>query len=221
MKKINHVASAVGFILTLSTISSAIATDTPSNLDVTVNFTEASQNSALRLKSVYSQAGVFNQNNSGGVSSTGTHDQIITTTGGNVQVDVTAIGNNFSSDLVGLKDVYISNSQINSGSVTSTNTVTHPSVGGNLEMSTTAIGNNTSIGWDLTTDLTPGNDSFAQKKDGPIRDFSVIGSFAGAVSQNNAGNISAVTTYRQDPAVNIKVSTTAIGNNLSFGAKTR
>lgn len=239
MKKINILAISIGLIFfggaASASFAACVADECSTNVtnivknDVTTNntnivttvFSEASAADALRLKSVYVEAGVVTQNNSGNVASGGNHDYLITTGRGNVQIDTTAIGNNFSSELVGTRSANLTVVQKNSGDVTTVERVTHPNVGGNIEISSTAIGNNASIGWDLTTDKNPSNDNFAIKKDGPLRSYDAIGSLSLTLAQCNTGNISASTTYMQDPAANIKVSTTAIGNNMSFGVKTR
>jgi hypothetical protein len=184
--------------------------------NVTVTFSQDSKDSALRLKSVYSNVVTSGQINSGNVTATSKNDLIIT--GKNATVDNTAIGNNASLNLNGLNTVLGSVSQRNSGQIHATTTVTRPDVKGDLEISTTAIGNNASIGWDLTTDKVKGSG----ERDGDLMAFNGnVGRFFGGVGQCNTGNIVAETSYAQDPANNIKVSTTAIGNNMSFGVKTR
>ncbi|MES2831627.1 MAG: hypothetical protein V4695_06520 [Pseudomonadota bacterium] len=187
--------------------------------EITTVFTPASADAALRLKAVYTAVGTFSQNNSGHIVSNGGHDAVVTR--GNAQIDVTAIGNNFAADLVGIPSAHLAVTQKNSGNIAAINTVTRPEIGGNLEVTTTAIGNNASIGWDLTTDKNPSNNTFAVKKDGEIRGFENVGSLVSSLAQCNTGNVIAFTDYRKDPAANIKVSTTAIGNNMSFGVKTR
>jgi len=237
MNTLNFLVKNVVLILATGVASSAFATCTASDCnieiknntttevhnnitnEITTVFTPASAASGLLLKSVYSAVGTFSQSNSGNVKSNG--DQAIVITPGNVQIDVTAIGNNFSSDLVGVRSAHVALVQQNSGDIGAVSTVTRPKIGGNLEVTTTAIGNNASIGWDLTTDKNPSNNNFAVKKDGAIRDFSNVGSLVSSLAQCNTGNITAITNYRDDPAANIKISTTAIGNNMSFGVKTR
>ena len=206
--------------ITINTTTNNLTNNTTTNT-VKTNFTSSSAEAGLRLQSVYDATGTFSQNNSGKVVSAGSQDYLITTGKGDVQVDVTAIGNNFSANLVGIGDVNLSLAQRNTGSVTAIDIVRHPYVGGNMEISTTAIGNNASVNWDLTTDKKPSNDNFDVKKDGVLRSFDTVGSYLGSISQCNTGSILAQTGYSQDPAANIKVSTTAIGNNISFGTKTR
>jgi hypothetical protein len=241
MKKMKTALAAIGVVIAATTLTPAYATgctgaeacdlniasatenttyNGTTNV-VTTEFSEASQHAALRLKSVYDTTATFSQNNSGLVQAVGLHDALVTTGYGNAQVEVTAIANNFSANLVGLESVNLSVSQKNTGNVNAENMTHHPYVGGNLEVSTTAIGNNASLGWDLTTDKTPSDNNFGVKRDGPLRSFDTVGSLIGSVEQCNTGDIVARTNYMQDPAANIKVSTTAIGNNLSFGVKTR
>ncbi|MFN7835143.1 MAG: hypothetical protein ACK5NY_05045 [Burkholderiaceae bacterium] len=184
--------------------------------NVTVTFSQDSKDSALRLKSVYSNVVTSGQINSGNVTATSKNDLITTT--GKATVDNTAIGNNASFNLVGLNTVLGAVSQRNSGQIHASTTVTRPKVDGDLEISTTAIGNNASIGWDLTTDKVKGSG----ERDGDLMAFNGnVGKFFGGVGQCNSGNIYATTNYTEDPAKNIQVSTTAIGNNMSFGVKTR
>lgn len=206
--------------ITVTNTTNNVTNNTTTN-SITTNFSKESTEAGLRLQSVYGAVGTFTQNNSGNVGSVGNQDYLITKSTGDVQVDVTAIGNNFSANLVGLGNVDLSVTQRNTGNVAAIDIVRHPNIGGNLEISTTAIGNNASVNWDLTTDKTPSNDNFAVKKDGGLRSFDTVGSYLGSISQCNTGSILAQTGYSQDPAANIKVSTTAIGNNISFGTKTR
>ncbi len=161
------------------------------------------------------------QTNSGDIYARGIQDQVITTGKGDVTIGVTAIGNNVSAELVGLRNVNLSIAQKNSGDITVDNVITHPSVGGNMLVITSAIGNNASVSWDLTTDKTPSNNTFAVKQDGAIRSFDNVGTYVGSVAQCNTGAVVAMTNYMQDPAANVQINTTAIGNNLSFGVKTR
>ena len=206
--------------ITINTTTNNLANNSTTN-SITTHFTSSSAEAGLRLQSVYDATGTFSQNNSGRIVSTANQDHLVTTGKGDVQVDVTAIANNFSANLVGVGDVNLSLAQRNTGSVKAIDIVRHPYVGGNMEISTTAIGNNASVNWDLTTDKTPSNDNFGVKKDGGLRSFDTVGSYLGSISQCNTGSILAQTSYSQDPAANIKVSTTAIGNNISFGTKTR
>ena len=202
-------------------------TDTTTNSTVgnhiTTHFSEASSDAALRLKSVYQATGNFSQNNTAAVYSE-SHQDYPTTNNhdkGDVSIDVSAIGNNLSANLVGLKSVNLSVDQRNTGAVNAVSTTTHPNISGNLEITTTAIGNNAGVNWDMTTDKTPGSDSFVVKKDGAVRSFEGVGSYVGSITQCNTGGVGAQTAYSQDPAANIKISTTAIANNISFGIKTR
>jgi hypothetical protein len=206
-----------------ATISTTATNDTVNTIknEVTTKFSDASASDALRLQSVYQVTSSIGQTNSGNIYARGMQDQVITTGQGNVKIDVTAIGNNTSAELVGLHGVNLSITQKNSGNVTVDNFVAHPSVGGNMQVTTTAIGNNASVGWDLTTDKQAGDNSFGVKRDGAIRSFDTVGTYVGSVNQCNTGNVTASLDYRQDPAANIQISTTAIGNNLSFGVKTR
>lgn len=241
MNNVKVIFTVAASLLTAGAMSSAFATDCVGSCDVTINttvndvtnnittntittnFSTSSAEAGILLKSVYDATGTFTQNNSGSVTSTGSHDYLVTTSQnkGDVQVDVTAIGNNFSANLVGIGSANLSLAQRNTGAVTAVDVVRHPNIYGNLEISTTAIGNNASVNWDLTTDKKPSSDNFAVKKDGGLRSFDTVGSFLGSISQCNTGVILAQTSYSQDPAANIKVSTTAIGNNISFGTKTR
>ena len=206
--------------IAISNNTTNLTTNTTTNA-ITTTFSEQSAAAGLRLQSVYDATGTFSQSNAGAIKSEANHDYLITTGRGDVSIDVTAIGNNFSANLVGMGDVNLSLSQRNTGNITATDTVRHPYVGGNMEISTTAIGNNASVNWDLTTDKSPSSNNFDVKKDGPVRSFDTVGSFLGSISQCNTGAILAQTGYSQDPSANIKVSTTAIGNNISFGVKTR
>jgi hypothetical protein len=241
MKKVNIlIAASLGSILVAGPMSSAFATcvdaagctlDIASSTTneavnntknvVTTTFSDTSTKAGLALQSVYEATGVFSQKNTGAISSTGSHDQVITSGNGNGQLEVTGLGNNFSAELVGLRSVNLAMGQQNSGNIIASNTVRHPNVSGNLEVTTNAIGNNASVGWDLTTDTKPSNNAFDVKRDGAVRSFSTLGTYLGSIEQCNTGAITAKTDYMQDPAANIKVSTTAIGNNFSFGVKTR
>ncbi|MES2207189.1 MAG: hypothetical protein V4525_10400 [Pseudomonadota bacterium] len=241
MQKVNTLFFAISTTLLTGAMSYAFATDCvdTNGCDTTINttttnttinntkntvtttFSNASAESALRLQSVYQTVGSIGQNNSGDVYARGYQDDVITTKKGDVKIGVTAIGNNVSAELIGLKSVNLSIAQKNSGDITADNAVLHPHVGGNMEVTTSAIGNNASVGWDLTTDKHPSDNAFDVKRDGALRSLNDIGTFVGSVEQCNTGDVTAVLAYRQDPAANIQISTTAIGNNLSFGVKTR
>lgn len=241
MNNLKVILAATATLLVISAVPSAFATDCrgsePCDIvindtthtytknttinTVTTNFSKDSAEAGLRLQSVYDVTGTFAQKNTGTITATGNHDVLMTNNAGNVQVDVSAIANNVSANLVGMGNINLSIAQHNSGNVTATNDVRHPYVSGNMEISTTAIGNNASVNWDLTTDKAPGSDNFATKKDGRLRSFDSVGTSLGSIAQCNTGSILAQTSYSQDPAANIKVNTTAIGNNISFGTKTR
>ena len=208
--------------MALANVTNTTTNSTVSN-SITTHFSEESNDAAWRLKSVYGATGNFSQNNTAPVRSESRQDYLITNghDKGDVSVDVTAIGNNLSANLVGMKSVNLSVDQRNAGAVSAVSTTLHPNVGGNLEIATTAIGNNAGVNWDLTTDKNPSSDNFAVKKDGAVRGFDAVGSFVGSITQCNTGGVGAQTFYSQDPAANIKISTTAIANNISFGVKTR
>jgi hypothetical protein len=213
-------ATSEGCDINVNNTATSNVTNTTTNV-ITTTFNEASMKAGLALQSVYQATGSYAQKNTGDVTSIGRHDALITTGKGDVSIDATAIGNNFSAQLTGLKSVNLSAVQQNTGDITAINVVTHPKIGGNLEVSSTAIGNNASVNWDLTTDKNPSSNNFDVKRDGEIRSFSNVGTYVGSLEQCNTGNIYSTTNYMQDPAANIKISTTAIANNISIGVKTR